>query len=228
MMRVAVIRFPGSNCDADTLRAAHNAGAEAYYVWHRDRDLQRADAVLIPGGFAFGDYLRAGAIARFSPVMSAVLAHADAGGPVLGICNGFQVLCEAGMLPGALMRNDRLTFASLPVRVRVETEDTPFTCAYERGAVFPVPIAHGEGRYTAPAEVVRQIEAEGRVVLRYVGENPNGSVNEIAGVTNAERNVVGIMPHPERAADPLVGESAGAKVFESMLKRARVPLGETR
>ena len=228
MMRVAVIRFPGSNCDADTLRAARNAGAEAYYVWHRDHDLQRADAVLLPGGFAFGDYLRAGAIARFSPVMSAVQAHADAGGPVLGICNGFHVLCEAGLLPGALMRNDRLTFASLPVRVRVETDDTPFTCAYERGAVFPVPIAHGEGRYAAPADVLRQIEAEDRVVLRYVGENPNGSVNDIAGVTNPDRNVVGIMPHPERAADPLVGESAGAKVFESMMKRARLPLGGTR
>jgi phosphoribosylformylglycinamidine synthase subunit PurQ / glutaminase len=228
MMRVAVIRFPGSNCDADALRAARNAGAEAYYVWHRDRDLQRPDAVLIPGGFAFGDYLRAGAIARFSPVMSAVHAHADAGGPVLGICNGFQILCEAGLLPGALMRNDRLTFASLPVRVRVETDDTPFTCAYERGTVFTVPIAHGEGRYAAPAEVLRQIEAEDRVVLRYVGENPNGSVNDIAGVTNPERNVVGIMPHPERAADPLVDESAGAKVFESMMKRARLPLGGTR
>ncbi|MBI4501134.1 MAG: phosphoribosylformylglycinamidine synthase subunit PurQ [Gemmatimonadetes bacterium] len=227
-MRVAVIRFPGSNCDADTLRAARNAGADAYYVWHRDRHLQRADAVLLPGGFAFGDYLRAGAIARFSPVMAAVQAHAEAGGPVLGICNGFQVLCEAGLLPGALMRNARLTFASLPVRVRVETDDTPFTAAFERGATFMVPVAHGEGRYVAPPEVLRQLEAEDQVVLRYVGENPNGSVNDIAGVTNTERNVVGIMPHPERAADPLVGESAGAKVFESMIRRARVPLGGTR
>ena len=228
MTRVAVIRFPGSNCDADTLRAARNAGADAYYVWHRDGNLQQADAVVLPGGFAFGDYLRAGAIARFSPVMAAVRAHAEAGGPVLGICNGFQVLCEAGMLPGALMRNARLTFASLPVRVRVETDDTPFTAAFERGATFWVPVAHGEGRYVAPPELLRQLEAEDQVVLRYVGGNPNGSVNDIAGVTNPERNVVGMMPHPERAADPLVGESAGAKVFESMMKRARIPLGGTR
>lgn len=228
MMRVAVIRFPGSNCDIDTLRAARDAGAEAYFVWHRDRDLEGADSVVLPGGFAFGDYLRAGAIARFSPVMAAVQAHAEAGGAVLGICNGFQVLCEAGMLPGALMRNDRLTFASLPVEVRVETDDTPFTCAFQRGALLTVPIAHGEGRFAAPVDVLREIEAEDRVVLRYVGTNPNGSVNDIAGVTNADRNVVGIMPHPERAADPLLGHSAGAKVFESMMRRARLPLGGTR
>ena len=229
MMRVAVVRFPGSNCDADALRAASEAGAEAYYVWHRDRDLKQADAVLLPGGFAYGDYLRAGAIARFSPVMAAVQAHADAGGPVLGICNGFQVLCEAGMLPGALMRNARVTFASLPVRVRVETDDTPFTSAYEPGTLMTIPIAHGEGRYVAPPDVLRELEAEKRVVLRYVGENPNGSTNDIAGVTNAERNVVGMMPHPERAsADLLVGDAAGARVFESMMKRARLPLGGTR
>jgi phosphoribosylformylglycinamidine synthase len=229
MMRVAVVRFPGSNCDADTLRAARDAGADAYYVWHRDRDLQQADAVLLPGGFAYGDYLRAGAIARFSPVMAAVQAHAEAGGPVLGICNGFQVLCEAGLLPGALMRNARVTFASLPVRVRVETDDTPFTSEYEPGTVMTVPIAHGEGRYVAAPEVLRELEAEKRVVLRYVGENPNGSINDIAGVTNAERNVVGMMPHPERAsADLLVGDAAGVRVFESMVKRARLPLGGSR
>src|ERR1051326_8478021 len=210
MQRVAVVVFPGSNCDADTLEASRAAGSDAYYVWHRDRDLQQADAVILPGGFAFGDYLRAGAIARFSPVMSAVQDHALAGGPVLGICNGFQVLCEAGLLPGALMRNARLTFASLPVRVRVETDDTPFTSAYRRGATFLVPVAHGEGRFTADPEVIRKLEAEDQVVLRYVGENPNGSANDIAGITNAGRNVVGIMPHPERAADPIVGESAGA------------------
>jgi phosphoribosylformylglycinamidine synthase len=228
MTRVAVIRFPGSNCDADTLRAARDAGADAYYVWHRDRDLRQADVVILPGGFAYGDYLRAGAIARFSPVMGAVQAHADAGGPVLGICNGFQVLCEAGLLPGALMRNARVTFASLPVRVRVETDDTPFTSAFETGAILTVPVAHGEGRYVAPPEVLRQLEGENRVVLRYVGDNPNGSINDIAGVTNAERNVVGMMPHPERVADPLIGDATGAKVFESMVKRARLPLGGTR
>ncbi len=228
MIRVAVIRFPGSNCDADTLRAARAVGAHAYYVWHRDSDLQKADVVILPGGFAFGDYLRPGAIARFSPVMAAVQAHAEAGGPLLGICNGFQVLCEAGLLPGALMRNARLTFASLPVRVRVETDDTPFTASYEPGEVLTLPIAHGEGRYVASPEVLREIEAEHRVVLRYVGENPNGSIDDIAGVTNAERNVVGMMPHPERVADPLIGEAAGVRVFESMMKRARLPLGGTR
>jgi phosphoribosylformylglycinamidine synthase len=228
MTRVAVIRFPGSNCDADTLRAARDAGAEAYYVWHRDRDLRQADAVLLPGGFAYGDYLRAGAIARFSPVMAAVQAHAEAGGPVLGICNGFQVLCEAGLLPGALMRNDRLTFASRPVKVRVETDDTPFTAAFEPGTIFTVPVAHGEGRYVASPEVVRSLEAERRVVLRYVDVNPNGSIADIAGVTNAERNVVGMMPHPERVADALLGNAAGAKVFESMVKRAGLSLGGTR
>lgn len=228
MIRVAVIRFPGSNCDADTLRAAQDVGAEAYYVWHRDKDLQQADVVILPGGFAYGDYLRAGAIARFSPVMGAVQTHADAGGPVLGICNGFQVLCEAGLLPGALMRNDRITFASLPVHVRVETEDTPFTAAFEPGAMMTIPIAHGEGRYVASAEDLKRLEAESRVVLRYVGDNPNGSMNDIAGITNGERNVVGMMPHPERVADPLIGDANGARVFESMMKRARLPLGGTR
>jgi phosphoribosylformylglycinamidine synthase len=228
MTRIAVVRFPGSNCDADTLRAARDAGGDAYYVWHRERTLQQADAVILPGGFAFGDYLRAGAIARFSPVMAAVQAHAEAGGPVLGICNGFQVLCEAGLLPGALMRNERLTFASRPVRVRVETDDTPFTAAFEPGTIFSVPVAHGEGRYVAPPDVLRALEAEGRVVLRYVDVNPNGSVADIAGVTNPERNVVGMMPHPERAADPILGEALGAKVFESVVKRAGLSLGGAR
>ena len=228
MMRVAVVRFPGFNCDADALRAARDAGADAYYVWHRDRDLHQADAVILPGGFAYGDYLRAGAIARFSPVMAAVQAHADQGGPVLGICNGFQVLCEAGLLPGALMRNDRLTFVSRPVRLRVETDDTPFTSAFERGAIFTAPVAHGEGRYVAPTDVLRALEDEDRVVLRYLDVNPNGATNGIAGVTNAERNVVGMMPHPERVADPVLGNAAGAKVFESMVKRAGLPMGGVR
>lgn len=228
MTRVAVVRFPGSNCDADTLRAALQAGADAYYVWHRDADLKQADAVILPGGFAYGDYLRAGAIARFSPVMTAVLSHARDGGPVLGICNGFQVLCEAGLLPGALMRNARLTFVSRPVAVRVEANDTPFTSAFARGVIFRMPVAHGEGRYVAPPEVLRELEAEGRVVLRYVGLNPNGSVNEIAGISSAARNVVGMMPHPERAADPLLGESMGARVFDSVVKSVGLSLGGTR
>jgi phosphoribosylformylglycinamidine synthase len=217
-MRVAVIRFPGSNCDEDTLRAAARAGTTAYYVWHRDTDLDQADVVMLPGGFAYGDYLRAGAIARFSPVMAAVVAHARAGGAVLGICNGFQILCEAGLLPGALMRNAGLQFLSRPVDVRVERTDTPFTCAYPTGAILRVPIAHGEGRYVAAADTLRALEAEGRVVLRYVGDNPNGSAADIAGITNAERTVVGMMPHPERAADPLLGGAPGAGVFASVMQ----------
>jgi len=214
--RVAVVRFPGSNCDFDALRAAQRAGADAYFVWHRDNDLDRADAVILPGGFAYGDYLRAGAIARFSPVMDAVAAHAEAGGPVLGICNGFQVLCEAGLLPGALMRNAGQRFVSRPVDVRIEGVETPFTASYEKGAIIRVPIAHGEGRYVATEAVVRELEADRRVILRYL-ENPNGSIGNIAGIVNRGGNVVGMMPHPERAADPLVGASAGHGVFASMM-----------
>jgi phosphoribosylformylglycinamidine synthase len=217
-MRVAVIRFPGSNCDEDTLRAAARAGATAYYVWHRETDLDQADVVMLPGGFAYGDYLRAGAIARFSPVMTPIIEHARAGGAVLGICNGFQILCEAGLLPGALMRNAGLQFLSRPVDVRVERTDTPFTCAYATGAILRVPIAHGEGRYVATDDTLRALETEGRVVLRYVGDNPNGSAADIAGITNTERTVVGMMPHPERAADPLLGGAPGAAVFASVMQ----------
>jgi phosphoribosylformylglycinamidine synthase subunit PurQ / glutaminase len=227
VIRVAVVRFPGSNCDEDTLRAAARAGAEAYYVWHRAGDLQQADAVMLPGGFAYGDYLRAGAIARFSPVMAAVHAHARGGGPVLGICNGFQVLCEAGLLPGALMRNADLHFVSRPVRVRVEATDTPFTAEYEKNAIITVPVAHGEGRYVAPDGVLTELEREGRVVLRYVDGNPNGSVRDIAGITNEGRNVVGMMPHPERAADPAVGMTDGLAVFTSVLRCVGIPEGGT-
>ncbi len=224
MIRVAVVRFPGSNCDADTLRAAQQAGADAYYVWHREASLQGADAVILPGGFAYGDYLRAGAIARFSPVMAAVKEHADQGGALLGICNGFQVLCEAGLLPGALMRNAGLAFVSRPVRVRVEATDTPFTTAYESGAIFQVPVAHGEGRFVLPPRELRALEEEGRVVLRYL-DNPNGSVHDIAGVANPGRNVVGIMPHPERVADPALGPSDGAKTFLSLVQSVALSRG---
>ena len=227
-MRVAVARFPGSNCVADTLRALERAGAEAYYVWRRDASLRGADAVVLPGGFAYGDYLRAGAIARFSPVMAAVRDLADAGGPVLGICNGFQILCEAGLLPGALMRNAGLTFVSRPVRVRVESTDTPFTLAYETGDIITMPVAHGEGRYVAPLDVLRDVEAERRIVLRYVGGNPNGSTQDIAGVTNAGRNVVGIMPHPERAADAVLGASGGTTVFQSLVQNLAFSRGGVR
>ena len=183
---------------------------------------------MIPGGFAYGDHLRAGAIARFSPIMTAVAEAARAGVPVLGICNGFQVLCEAGLLPGALMRNAGQLFLSRPVEVRIENTVTPFTTEYQKGAIFRVPIAHGEGRYVAFPDTVAELEGEGRVVMRYATENPNGSVNSIAGIVNAAGNVVGIMPHPERAAHPTVGESEGAKVFESVLMSVGLSRGGSR
>jgi len=219
MTRVAVIVFPGSNCDADTLAAAREVGAEAYFVWHRDTDLQQADVAILPGGFSYGDYLRSGAIARFSPVMAAVANHARAGGAVLGICNGFQILCEAGLLPGGLMRNAQLRFLSRPAWVRVERTDTPFTHLYEPGEVLELPIAHGDGRYVADDRAAAELEASGRVVWRYVRDNPNGSTNDIAGVCNAGRNVVGIMPHPERRTAPVLGGQDGARVFHSMEAR---------
>jgi phosphoribosylformylglycinamidine synthase I len=215
MRRVAVVVFPGSNCDADTLDAARAAGCDAYYVWHRDTDLRGADVVVLPGGFSYGDYLRAGAIARFSPVMGAVTTHAQAGGPVLGICNGFQILCEAGLLPGALMRNAGLRFISRPVRIRVESTDTPFTHRYTPSEELLLPVAHGDGRYVASEQTLTALEDEGRVVWRYL-ENPNGSTRDIAGVCNAARNVVGIMPHPERRTMPVLGGNDGAGVFLSM------------
>jgi phosphoribosylformylglycinamidine synthase subunit PurQ / glutaminase len=230
MKRVAVIVFPGSNCDAETLAAARAAGSEAYFVWHRETDLRRADVVILPGGFSYGDYLRSGAIARFSSVMAAVTAHAKAGGAVLGICNGFQILCEAGLLPGGLMRNARLRFLSRPAWVRVEQIDTPFTCLYEKGEVLEIPIAHGDGRYVVDPRTGAELEASDRVVWRYVRDNPNGSTNDIAGITNAGRNVVGIMPHPERRTAAVVGMGGGgggaggggddgARVFHSMEAR---------
>ncbi len=219
MQRVAVIVFPGSNCDADTLAAARAAGADAYYVWHRETDLQRADVVILPGGFSYGDYLRSGAIARLSAVMTAVAEHARAGGPVLGICNGFQILCEAGLLPGGLMRNVRLRFLSRPAWVRVEATDTPFTRLYGKGEILEIPIAHGDGRYMVDQRAAAELEANGQVVWRYVRENPNGSTNGIAGVCNQGRNVVGIMPHPERRCAPVLGGQDGARVFHAMEAR---------
>ncbi|HEV8455663.1 MAG TPA: phosphoribosylformylglycinamidine synthase subunit PurQ [Gemmatimonadales bacterium] len=225
MTRVAVVRFPGSNCDFDTLRAVERSGAEASFVWHRDVDLRGADIVILPGGFSYGDYLRSGAIARFSPVMQAVKQHAAGGGPVLGICNGFQILCEAHLLPGALLRNAGLTFVSKPVDVTVERTDTVFTADYETDSRLRLPVAHGEGRFVAAPETLRMLEAEGRVVLRYVAAterspfqaNPNGSANHIAGICNAEGTIVGIMPHPERAADRLLGMTGGSGFFTSLM-----------
>ena len=229
MKRVAVVRFPGSNCDFDTLHSARRAGTEAYFVWHRDTDLQGADAVFLPGGFSYGDYLRSGAIARFSPVMAEVQRFAQAGGPVLGICTGFQILCEAGMLPGALMRNSRLSFVSRPVLLRVEQTDTAFTNRYGKGALLRMPVAHGDGRFTADERTLKELEATGRVVVRYfdldgtpLSETVNGSLNDIAGICNAEGNVVGLMPHPDRAADPAIGNTDGLGFFTSVLSWAGV------
>lgn len=223
MRRVAVVRFPGSNSDEDALRAARAGGNEAYYVWHRDTGLGGADAVILPGGFSYGDYLRSGAIARFSPVMAAVVDHARAGGPVLGICNGFQILCESGLLPGALVRNAGLRFTSRPVDVRVESVATPFTTRFRSCQVLRLPVAHGEGRYVADPAVLAELEAEGRVVLRYVAAgmpdapaNPNGSVAGIAGIAGPGGNVVGMMPHPERVADPSVGSPESTDFFRSL------------
>ncbi len=224
-LRVAVVRFPGSNCDFDTLHSAARAGTDAYFVWHRDTDLKGADAVLLPGGFSYGDYLRSGAIARFSPIMPAVQRHAAAGGPLLGICNGFQILCEAGLLPGALVRNARLSFVSRPVWLQVEQTETAFTNAYEAGALLRMPVAHGDGRFTADPDTVRQLEADRRVVVRYVSaagpargdDNPNGSLNDIAGICNDRGNIVGLMPHPDRAADSALDNLDGMGFFRSML-----------
>ena len=232
MKRVAVVRCPGSNCDDDALQSARRAGAEAYYVWHRETELQGADAVILPGGFSYGDYLRSGAIARFSPVMATVQRFAQAGGPVLGICNGVQILCEAGLLPGALMRNSRLSFVSRPVALRVEQTDTAFTSQYARGDLLRMPVAHGEGRFAADPETLRRLEGEGRIVVRYVGldggalpETINGSLDEIAGIANTDGNVVGLMPHPDRAADPVLGNTDGLKFFTSVLAWAPVRAG---
>jgi phosphoribosylformylglycinamidine synthase subunit PurQ / glutaminase len=224
MLKVAVVRFPGSNCDFDALRAAERVGTDAYLVWHRDTSLQGADVVILPGGFSYGDYLRSGAIARFSPIMQAVQQHAAEGGAVLGVCNGFQILCEAHLLPGALMRNAGLTFVSKPVDVVVERADTVFTSGYAAGTRIRVPVAHGDGRFVAADDTLRMLEAEGRVVLRYEPSseaspfqpNPNGSANHIAGISNATGTVVGIMPHPERVADPLLGAPDGLGFFTSL------------
>ena len=219
MRRVAVVVFPGSNSEVETVEAARHAGSDAYYVWHAERDLRQADVVILPGGFSYGDYLRSGAIARFSPVMDAVSAHARAGGAVLGICNGFQTLCEAGLLPGGLVRNDRLRYLSRPVHLRVEATDTPATNAYRRGEEIVVPIAHGDGRYVAEARALAEIEDNDQVVWRYVRGNPNGSINDIAGVCNTGRNVVGIMPHPERLTAPVSADQDGERVFLSLEAR---------
>jgi phosphoribosylformylglycinamidine synthase I len=216
VVRFGVVRFPGSCDEVDALMACRRFG-DAELLWHGDRDLRGVDAVVVPGGFSYGDYLRPGAIARFSPVMDAIGEHAAAGGPVLGICNGFQVLCEAGLLPGALLPNDGLRFRFRQVDVEVLDAALPFTRACAQGDVLSIPVKHTSGRYYAPEEQLDMLDAHGQIVLRYApGQNPNGSLRDIAGVVNAERNVMGLMPHPEHAVDPLSGSADGGRLFESL------------
>jgi phosphoribosylformylglycinamidine synthase I len=219
-MRFGVIVFPGSNCDHDAFYAVgNNLGQPVEYIWHDSSTLGAVDAVILPGGFAYGDYLRCGAIAKFSPVMKAVHRFANDGGLVLGVCNGFQILVEAGLLPGALIRNRGLKFICREVRLKVETTDSPFTSAARKGQTLRMPIAHGEGCYFAEERTLDELEAEDRIAFRYDG-NPNGSLRDIAGILSRERNVMGMMPHPERATEPLMGSSDGLTVFQSMLRAA--------
>lgn len=229
-VRFGVVVFPGSNCDADSYNAVHSfAGADARYLWHKDTELAGLDCIILPGGFSYGDYLRCGAIARFSPIMNAVKRFADDGGLVIGICNGFQILLEAGLLPGAMHQNKGLKFVCKLVNLRLENNETSFTTGYDRGQVIKVPIAHHEGNYFIDEAGLAQIEAGGQVVVRYCDEggettdeaNPNGSLGNIAGVCNKERNVFGLMPHPERVCDAVIGGTDGRGVFESILATVR-------
>lgn len=233
-MKVGIVRFPGSNCDEDAFHAvADVVGQPAAYLWHKSHDLEGADVVILPGGFSYGDYLRAGAIARFSPIMREVVAHARRGGPVIGICNGFQIACEAGLLPGALLRNASLRFVHDTVQLRVESIATRFTSRYHIGQVITIPVAHGDGRYTADPDTLERLEAEGRVVFRYVdraGEptaaaNPNGSLRNIAGIVSDAGNVLGMMPHPERAVEAALGSVDGLPLFESLFESVLAEVG---
>ncbi len=224
-MRAAVIRFPGSNCDQDCHYVLREFGFDADFLWHKETSAAGYDLIVLPGGFSYGDYLRCGAIARFSPVMKSIVEQAGRGVLVLGICNGFQILCESGLLPGALIRNRDMHFICEHLRLRVEDTANPFLCASEVGRVLRVPIAHGEGNYTADAETLRELNAEARVLVRYCdGEgrvtpeaNPNGSAENIAGICNARRNVFGLMPHPERACERSLLSTDGRAVFESLV-----------
>jgi phosphoribosylformylglycinamidine synthase len=217
--RVGVVLFPGSNCEQDVIEAVTNLGGEATLLWHGDNSIGDVDAVVVPGGFAHGDYLRPGAIARFSPVMSAVAKFADDGGPVVGICNGFQVLTEAGLLPGALQKNRGLKFLCMTVELRVESTNSVLTCEATPGAVLRVPINHFEGNYTCSPETLAELRADDRIVLRYI-YNPNGAIDDIAGICNEGRNVVGLMPHPERACNDLLGSTDGVPLLRSLLVSA--------
>jgi len=224
-VKVGIVRFPGSNCDEDAYHAVvDHLGAEAVFCWHKEHDLQGADLVILPGGFSYGDYLRPGAIARFSPIMREVVAHAERGAPVLAICNGFQIACEAGLLPGALLRNANLKFVCEQVHLRVESIATRFTSRYHINDVITVPVAHGDGRYTADGDTLERLEGDGRVIFRYVDAqgrvtdeaNPNASQRNIAGIVNAAGNVLGMMPHPERAVDTLLGSADGLPLLHSI------------
>ena len=224
-MKFGVVIFPGSNCDHDAYYAlSTNLGKRVVYLWHQSEDLEGCDAVLLPGGFSFGDYLRTGAIARFSPILRSVRKFAEAGGLVLGVCNGFQILVEAGLLPGALLRNRGLKFICRTLHLRTETTDTPFTCELRRGDVLATPIAHGEGCYYADPATLDRLRREDRVLFRYATPaggltpeaNPNGSLDSIAGIVSEGRNILGMMPHPERASDPLMGSSDGLRIFASV------------
>jgi phosphoribosylformylglycinamidine synthase len=230
-MRFAVVVFPGTWSDLDCHYVFTDVlGQSADYVWHRQSDLSQYDCVVLPGGFSYGDYLRTGAIARFSPVMEAVVRHAEAGKPVIGICNGFQILCEAGLLPGALVRNESLQYRCIWVNLRVENADTTFSSACRPGQVLAIPISHGEGRYYADAETLARLNAERRVVFRYcdaAGQttaeaNPNGSIDNIAGIINEKGNVLGMMPHPERACEALLGGEDGLYIWRSILQEATI------
>ncbi len=220
--RIAVVTFPGSNDDRDAARALDLLDATAVAVWHADDELPDVDAVLLPGGFSYGDYLRCGAIARFAPVMRSVAAFAADGGLVLGICNGFQILCEAGLLPGVLRANASLSFVCRDVTVRVENAATPFTARCRPGERLTIPVKHGEGCWTYPEELVPELEAAGQIVLRYdAGQNPNGSLSDVAGVVGEHGNVMGLMPHPEHAVDPLLGSTDGTLILGSLVDSAR-------
>ena len=218
-MKIGVVTFPGSLDDVDALRAARVAGAEAVTLWHGDHDLRGVDAVVLPGGFSYGDYLRCGAIARFAPVMTEIIVAAEGGLPVLGICNGFQILCESHLLPGALIRNDHRKFVCRDQRLRIENNKTSWTNAYDEGQEIVVPLKNGEGGFVADDATVDRLEGEGRVIARYVGDNPNGSLRDIAGITNERGNVVGLMPHPEHAVEDLCGPGTdGLGFFTSALQ----------
>ncbi|CAH0120576.1 MULTISPECIES: phosphoribosylformylglycinamidine synthase subunit PurQ [unclassified Paenibacillus] len=221
-MNFAVLVFPGSNCDIDCYKAVEDTvGQPVDYVWHTATDLSKYDCIIVPGGFSYGDYLRSGAIARFAPVMAEVAKAAAAGKYVIGICNGFQILTEAGLLPGALRRNTTLKFRCHPATLRVENNGTPFTNQYEQGELIDIPIAHGEGNYYCDEETLNRMKKNNQIVFRYAGENPNGSIDDIAGVCNEQGNVVGMMPHPERAVHQLLGSEDGKKMFTSILNAWR-------